>query len=332
MSKAPCTSTTRGRGVVMFDLQSESLGGLAPDRGLGYYLLIALVACAAVAHEQVVASRQEIVRERLAGMPLDKFLESATGNFKIADAHVAVVYEVHVEIDVEHEAFDLRGVDVGSPNDVFRHIDGADRQISLLDPAVGFALAEQLAAAQRRRIIERGPVETPVQDHVARFLALGASLARQPDHKKSLAVNAGRLQKLDGRLDAVIGDRLADNIFQHPLRSVLDRKKQRIDAGGFHERRHLFIDVRERDAIRHLDPDIERRELGEELFRPRLVHQDLIVIDREHRKAVAVFQHRDMLDSAVNRYIAHVGAMERRLGAEYAFERTAAGGDDEELF
>src|SRR5580698_5882473 len=134
-------------------------------------------------------------------MPLDKFLESATGNLKIADAYVAVVHEVHVEIGVEHETFDLRGVDAGSPNDVFRHIDGADRQVFLVDPAVSFALVEQLAAAQRRRIVERGPVETPVQDRVARFLALGASLARQPDHKKTLAVNAGRLQKLDGRLD-----------------------------------------------------------------------------------------------------------------------------------
>src|ERR1700691_5386660 len=125
MSKAPCSSTIRGRGVVMLDLQSESLGGLAPDRGLGDYLLIAPVACATVAHEQVVASRQEIVRERLARKPLDKFLESATGNLKIADAHVAVVHEVHVEIDVEHETLDLRGIDAGSPNDVFRHIDGA---------------------------------------------------------------------------------------------------------------------------------------------------------------------------------------------------------------
>ena len=135
----------------MFDLQSVSLGGLAPHRRLGDYLLITAVACAAVAHEQVVASRQEIVRESLAGMPLDKFLESATGNLKIADAHVAVVHEVHVEIDVEHETFDLGGVDAGSPDDVFGHVDGADRQVFLVDPAVSFALVEQLAATQRRR-------------------------------------------------------------------------------------------------------------------------------------------------------------------------------------
>ena len=86
------------------------------------------------------------MRERLTGIPFDKFLECATGNLKIANAHVAVVYEVHVEIDVEHEIFDLRGVDAGSPNHVFRHIDGADRQVFLVDPAVSFALAEQLAA------------------------------------------------------------------------------------------------------------------------------------------------------------------------------------------
>src|SRR5580704_711045 len=125
MSKAPCRSTIRCRGVVMLDLQSESLGCLAPDRRLGDYLLVEPVACAAVAREQVVAACQEIVRERLARKPLDKFLESATGNLKIADAHVAVVHEVHVEIDVEHETFDLRGVDAGSPNDVFPHIEGA---------------------------------------------------------------------------------------------------------------------------------------------------------------------------------------------------------------
>ena len=99
----------------MLDLQSESLGGLAPGRGLGDYLLIAPVACATVADEQVVASRQEIVRECLAGMPLDKFLKSATGNLKIADAHVAVMHEIHVEIDVEHETFDLCGIDAREP-------------------------------------------------------------------------------------------------------------------------------------------------------------------------------------------------------------------------
>src|SRR5579863_10604893 len=139
MSKAPCSSTIRGRGVVMLDLQPKTLGGLAPDRGLSNDLPVAPVARTTVAHEQVVATRQKIVRERLAGMPLDKFLESATGNFKIADAHVAVMHEVHVEIDVEHETLNLCRVDTGSPNDVFRHVDRADRQVLLVDPALGLA-------------------------------------------------------------------------------------------------------------------------------------------------------------------------------------------------
>ena len=109
---------------------------------LGDYLLIVPVACATVAHEQVVASRQKIVRECMARKPPYKFLECATGNLKIADAHVAVMHEVHVEIDVEHEAFDLRGVDAGRPNDVFPHIESAERQVSFIDPAVSFTLTE----------------------------------------------------------------------------------------------------------------------------------------------------------------------------------------------
>src|SRR5215472_2003389 len=142
MSKAPCRSTIRRPGFAMIDLQSETFGGVAPGRGFSDNLLIAPVACAAVAHEQVVAPPQEIVRERLARMPLDKFLESAAGNLKIADTHVAVVHKVHVEIDVEHETFDLGGIDAGSPNNVFRHIDGTDRQVFLVDPTVSFALTK----------------------------------------------------------------------------------------------------------------------------------------------------------------------------------------------
>ena len=44
-----------------------------------------------------------------------------------------------------------------------------------------------------------------------------------------------------------------------------------------------------------------------------------------------LFQPRHMFDDAVDAGVAHIGAVKRRLGAEHAFERAAARGDDEEL-
>ena len=72
-------------------------------------------------------------------------------------------------------------------------------------------------------------------------------------------------------------------------------------------------------------------QLGKKFLGAGSVHQNLIVVDGQNAQAVLLFQARHVLDDPVDAGIAHVGAVERRLGAKHAFEGAAARRHDEKL-